>query len=77
MELQFVTMAILGILGAALVVGGIVAFRGSARTGVRASAAAAISAGIVMWVIILLTTQVSSTSSGPQEPVVTNVAISE
>jgi len=52
---------ILGILGAALIAGGTVAYRGSARTGVRAFAAAAIAAGVVMWAILLFTIPVSRT----------------
>ena len=55
----------LGILGAALIVGGIVAYRGSTRTGVRAFSSSAIAAGVVMWVVVLLTVPVSVTGEGP------------
>jgi len=52
---------ILSILGAALIAGGIVAYRRSRRTGVRAFGAAAFAAGVVMWAIVLVTIPVSST----------------
>ena len=55
MDWGFVIQIILGILGAAFIVGGIVAYRGSARTGVRAFAAAAVAAGVVMWTVVLIT----------------------
>ena len=51
----------LAILGAALNLGGIVAYRGSARTGVRVLGASAIAAGVVMLAVVLFTIQVSST----------------
>ncbi len=54
---------ILAILGAALIVGGIVAYRGSEAVGVRAFAAAAVAAGVVMWAIIVLTVPVSATGT--------------
>ncbi len=57
--MDFLVIAILGILGAALIAGGIVTYRGSTRTGVRALGAAAIAAGVVMWALILLITPVS------------------
>ena len=60
-------------LGAAFIAGGIVAYRGSARTGVRSFGAAAVAAGIVMLAIVLITVPVSSTGDGPQEPTVTKV----
>ena len=63
----------LAILGAASIVGGIVAYRRSARTGVRAFAASAVAAGVVMWAVVLLTVPVSSTGDGPPDPTVTKV----
>lgn len=63
MDWGLVIWLILAILGAALIVGGIVAYRGSAAVGVRAFAAAAVAAGVVMWAIILLTLPVSATST--------------
>jgi hypothetical protein len=57
--MSFVIIAVLGILGAALIVGGIVGYRKSVRTGVKTLAAASIASGIVMWALILVTTPVS------------------
>lgn len=54
-----VIIAMLGIFGAALIVGGIVGYRKSMRTGVKTLAAASIAAGVVMWALILFTTPVS------------------
>jgi len=62
MDWGIVIQVCLGILGAALVVGGIVAYRGSQRTGVRAFAAGAVAAGVVMWAFVLVTIPISSTS---------------
>ena len=59
MEWEFIIKLILGILGAALVAGGIIAYRGSERTSIRAFSAAAIAAGVVMWAAIVFTTPVS------------------
>ena len=70
MEWDAVVWLILGILGSAFIVGGIVAYRGSGRTSVRAFSAAAISAGVVMWVVILITVPVSRTGDGPSSPTV-------
>lgn len=54
------------ILGAALVAGGIVAYRGSTEVRGRTLAAAAIAAGVAIWAIILYLTPVSVTGgSGP------------
>jgi drug/metabolite transporter (DMT)-like permease len=47
------------ILGAALIVGGFVAYRGSPRTGVRALAAASVAAGVVMLAIVAFTVPTS------------------
>jgi len=63
----------LAILGAAFVAGGIVAYRGSTRTGIRAFGASAAAAGVVMWAIVLFTVPVSTTGGGPNEPTVTGV----
>jgi len=62
MDWSIVIQVSLGILGAALIVGGIVAYRGSPRTGVRAFAAGAVAAGVVMCAFVLLTVPISSTS---------------
>ena len=65
----------LAILGAASIVGGIVAYRGSARTGVRAFAASAVAAGVVMWAVVLITVPISSTGDGSPDPIVTKVEV--
>ena len=65
MEWEFIIKLILGILGAALVAGGIVAYRRSERTSVKSLSAAAIAAGVVMWVVIVITTSVTSEVGGP------------
>ena len=71
MDWGTVIVMILAILGAALIVGGVVAYRGSPKTGVRTFAAASIAAGIVMWAIVLLTTPVFVTrEGGTSEPAV-------
>lgn len=56
--MEFLIIATLGILGAALIVGGIVGYRKSVRAGVKTLAAASIASGVVMWALILLTTPV-------------------
>ena len=66
---------ILAVLGAAFMVGGVVAYRGSVSVGGRATGAALAAAGVVMWAIILVTVPMStSDSSGPSPIVVTEAA---
>jgi len=62
------------VLGAALIAGGIVAYRGSRRTGVRAFSAAGIAAGIVMWAIVVITIPVSSSDNKSPSPTVNVVS---
>lgn len=62
MDWGFGIWLILAILGAASIVGGIVAYRGSATVGGRAFGAALVAAGVVMWVAVLATVPVSSSS---------------
>jgi hypothetical protein len=57
------------ILGSGLVAGGVVAYRGSTKVGIRAFAAASIATGIMMWAIVSVDTQWSH-SGGPSAPVV-------
>ena len=59
----FLIIELMAVFGAALIVGGFVAYRRSEVTSVRALSAGAIAAGVVMWAIIVLVTPVS-TSSG-------------
>ena len=54
MEWEFIIKLILGILGAALVAGGIVAYRGSTWVYVRSVGAAATAVGVVMLLIGLV-----------------------
>lgn len=58
--MEFMLIATLGILGAALIVGGIVGYRKSVRTGIKTLAAASIASGVVMWALLVVTTPVSS-----------------
>ena len=70
MDWGFILQVTFAVLGAALTVGGFVAYRGSARTGVRAFAAAGIASGVVLLLIVGMTLSVSSTSDGSPDPVV-------
>ena len=62
--MEFLILIILGVLGAACIVGGIVGYRKSESARAKAISAAAIAAGAVMMAAILLITPVSS-SIGP------------
>ncbi len=62
MDWSFMIIALLGVFGAALIAGGLVAYRGSARIITRAFAAGAIAAGLVMLALVLYITPVSVTS---------------
>ncbi|MEE9248959.1 MAG: hypothetical protein V3U79_09715 [Dehalococcoidia bacterium] len=77
MDWGFVVQMILGILGAASIAGGIVAYRGSRRTGVRAFSAAGIAAGVVMWAIVAVTLPLSSTGGESPSPNVVVVSTNE
>ena len=74
MDWGTVIWIILGVLGAALIAGGIVAYRGSRRTGVRAFSAAGIAAGVVMWAIVVITIPVSSSDNRSPSPTVNVVS---
>ena len=50
----------LGIAGAALIAGGVVAYRRSVRTGVRSLGAASVATGVAMWLVVALTVPVST-----------------
>jgi hypothetical protein len=71
--MEFIIIATLGILGAALIAGGIVMYRKSESTNGRAFGAAAIAAGVVMWVIIVIVTPVSQSSGTSALSVVANM----
>ena len=70
MDWGFIFQVTLAVLGVALMVGGIVAYRGSARTGVRSFAAAGIASGVVMLAIVVMAVPAYSTSDGPPGPVI-------
>ena len=55
MNWDFIFQVTLAVLGAALMVGGIVAYRGSVRNGVRSFAASGIASGVVMLAIVVMT----------------------
>ena len=59
MDWGFVMILGLAIFGASLMVGGIVAYRTSAKCEIKALAAAAVASGVVMWAAVLITTPVS------------------
>ena len=67
-DIQFALTIAFAIIGAALIVGGVVMFRGNERRGQRAFGAAGITAGLIMWAVILLITPVSSTSTQATSP---------
>lgn len=62
--MDFLIITLLAILGAALVAGGAALYRGSARPGVKAFAAAAIGSGIMMWAVILYITPMTGVRGG-------------
>jgi len=69
MDWGTIILLALAVLGAAFMVGGVIAYRGSARVGVRALGAASVAAGVMMLAIVLLTAPVSQ-SGGPSAPVI-------
>lgn len=68
MDWGAVVWIVLGVAGAGLILGGIVAYRGSTNSGVRAASAAAMASGLAMWVVIGFTIPASSSSSGGESP---------
>ena len=59
----FIGLVLLGVVGAALIAGGVVSYRGTRRTGIRAGAAAAIAAGAAMLLALALVIPVSVSTS--------------
>jgi len=57
--MEFLLIIVLAVLGAAFIVGGVVGYRKSKGSLAKAISAAAIAAGIVMWVIILFVVPVA------------------
>ena len=72
MDWGFILQVTLAVLGAALFFGGSIVHRGSARTGVRSSAAAGIASGMVMLAIVFTTVGYSTNYESP-DPVVETV----
>ncbi len=70
MDWGFIVWLILGVLGAALIAGGIVAYRRSKAVLVRSLAASAIAGGTAMWAVILFTVPITQTESVSPEPVI-------
>jgi hypothetical protein len=60
----------LAVVGAGMIAGGVVSYRGSTRVGVRAFGAAAVAVGVVMWGVVLIATPVSQSGEGPSAPTV-------
>ena len=77
LDMGFIFVALLGILGAALIGGGIVAYRGSTAVMVRSFSAASVVAGLAMWFIIASVTITSSSGTAPEPVVVTSVKSGE
>ncbi|MFQ5968378.1 MAG: hypothetical protein ACE5MI_12345 [Acidimicrobiia bacterium] len=75
--MDFVISVLLVILGAALIVGGVVAYRGSTAVAARALSAASVAAGLAMWFVIASVTITSSSGTAPEPVVVTSVKSSE
>jgi hypothetical protein len=63
MEPEFIIKIVLGIVGAGLIAGGIAGIVKSKDTGGKIWSVVAIAIGVVMWLVILFTTILSSTTS--------------
>ena len=69
LDMGLIFIILLPVLGAALIGGGIVAFRGSTEVMARAFSAASVVAGLAIWFIIASMTITSSSGTAP-EPVI-------
>ena len=58
----------LATVGAALVAGGVVAYRGTAGSASKVLGAMGVAAGVVMWAIVAMVVPVSTTSAAPPTP---------
>ncbi len=58
----------LAIVGAALIAGGVVAYRGTTRSAPKVLGAMGIAAGVVMWVVVATAMPVSNTSTASHTP---------
>ena len=70
MEWGWIIIMGLAILGAGLIAGGFVSYRGSARVGVKAFGASAVAVGVMMWAVVLMVAPVSYSGEGPSAPTV-------
>ena len=77
LDMGLVFIVLLPILGAALIGGGIVAYRGSTAVIARAFSAASVVAGLAMWFVIASVTITSSSGTAPEPVIVTSVKSSE
>ena len=75
LDMGLIFIVLLPVLGAALIGGGIVAYRGSTAVMARAFSAASVVAGLAMWFVIASVTITSSSGTAP-EPVVVGSVIS-
>ena len=69
LDMGLIFIVLLPVLGAALIGGGIVAYRGSTAVMARALSAASVVAGLAMWFVIASVTITSSSGTAP-EPVI-------
>ena len=77
LDMGLVFIVLLLILGAALIGGGIVAYRGSTSVMARAFSAASVVGGLAMWFVIASVTITSSSGTAPEPFVVTSVKLGE
>ena len=75
LDMGLILIVLLSVVGAALIGGGIVAYRGSTAVMARAFSAASVVAGLAMWFIVASVTITSSSGTAP-EPVVVGSVIS-
>jgi len=68
MDWGTVVWIVLGVVGAGLIFGGIVAYRGTKKSGIQALAAGLIASGLVMWAVIGFTIPASTSSDGGEPP---------
>ena len=68
MDWGTVVWIVLGVVGAGLIFGGIVAYRGTKKSGIQALAAGLIAFGLVMWAVIGFTIPASTSSDGGEPP---------
>ena len=73
MDWGWIIIMALAILGGGLIAGGVVAYRGSARVGVRTFGAAAVAVGVVMWAVVLMVTPMSQSGEGPSARTVVEI----